>query len=129
MQNITYIRWYVNWGMIAQWSQWVQSPPVPYYLITLHSFCVLRPIAMSTCPDRAQSVSADEMSDDISEEKNEQCTFCSQEHQDNIVHMMEHHYNSHPLIPGHCHPRKEGIKYWAVKQIFSYCVKHNLWEL
>jgi hypothetical protein len=36
MQVITYIRWYVNWGMIAQWSRRVRSPPVPYYLITLH---------------------------------------------------------------------------------------------
>jgi hypothetical protein len=88
-----------------------------------------RRTAMSARPDRAQSVSDDEMSDDISEEKNERRTFCSQEHREKIVNMMERHYNAHPLIPGYCHPSKDGIKYWAVNQMYNYCVEHDLREL
>src|SRR5882762_7463279 len=57
-------------------------------------------------------------------------TFCPLEHRDTIVKMMERHFCAHPLIPGYSAPTLEGIKSWAVKQIYEYCVHYdlpNLW--
>jgi len=53
-------------------------------------------------------------------------TFCPLEHHDTIVKMMERHFCAHPLIPGYSAPTPEGIKSWAVKQIYEYCVHYNL---
>ncbi|EDR07055.1 uncharacterized protein LACBIDRAFT_299388 [Laccaria bicolor S238N-H82] len=57
-------------------------------------------------------------------------TFCPPEHRDAMVNMMERHFCAHPLIPGYSAPMPEGIKAWAVKQIYEFCVDHslpNLW--
>ena len=57
-------------------------------------------------------------------------TFCPLEHRDTIVEMMERHLCAHPLIPGYSAPTPEGIKAWAVKQSYEFCVLHdlpNLW--
>ena len=56
--------------------------------------------------------------------------FCPLEHRDTIVAMIERHFCAHPLIPGYSAPTPEGIKAWAVKQIYEFCVLHdlpNLW--
>ena len=56
--------------------------------------------------------------------------FCPLEHRDTIVTMIERHFCTHPLIPGYSAPTPEGIKAWAVKQIYEFCVLHdlpNLW--
>jgi len=57
-------------------------------------------------------------------------TFCLLKHHVAMVEMMECHFCAHPLIPGYSAPTPEGIKAWAVKQIYEYCVLHdlpNLW--
>ena len=57
-------------------------------------------------------------------------TFCPIELRTAIVDMMERHFCAHPLIPGYSAPTPEGIKAWAVKQIYEYCVHNdlpNLW--
>lgn len=56
-------------------------------------------------------------------------TFCSSEFRTNIVDMMERHLCAHPLIPGYSAPSREGIKEWAVKQMYEFCVKHDLREV
>jgi hypothetical protein len=43
--------------------------------------------------------------------------------------MMEKHYCAHPLIPGYAHPSPEGIKKWAIQQMYNFCVKHDLCEV
>jgi hypothetical protein len=43
--------------------------------------------------------------------------------------MMERHLCAHPLIPGYSAPSREGIKEWAVKQMYEFCVKHDLREV
>jgi hypothetical protein len=43
---------------------------------------------------------------------------------------MEWHFCAHPLIPGYSAPTPEGIKAWAVKQAYEFCVLRdlpNLW--
>ncbi|KAF8229745.1 hypothetical protein L208DRAFT_1285137 [Tricholoma matsutake] len=55
-------------------------------------------------------------------------TFCTLEFHTNIMDMMEQHLCAHPLIPGYSAPSPEGIKEWAVKQMFEFCVKHDLCE-
>src|SRR6266702_272763 len=57
-------------------------------------------------------------------------TFCPIEHHAAVVEMMERHFCAHPLIPGYSAPTPKGIKAWAVKQIYQFCVLHdlpNLW--
>ena len=44
--------------------------------------------------------------------------------------MMEHHFCAHPLIPGYSAPTPDGIKAWAVKQMYEFCTIRelpNLW--
>ncbi|KAJ7223374.1 hypothetical protein GGX14DRAFT_310039, partial [Mycena pura] len=48
---------------------------------------------------------------------------------------MHQHSLAHPLIPGYCAPTATAIHYWAVKQIYEFCVEHAypglfayLWE-
>ena len=56
-------------------------------------------------------------------------TFCPLEHRDTIIMIMERHFCAHPLIPGYSHPSAQGIREWAVKQIYAYCVKYDLREV
>ncbi|KAJ3751557.1 hypothetical protein DFH05DRAFT_1570663 [Lentinula detonsa] len=55
--------------------------------------------------------------------------FCSPEFRQPIIDLMEQHYCAHPLIPGYAHPSLGGIKEWAVKKIYSFCVKNDLREV
>ena len=57
-------------------------------------------------------------------------TFCPIEHHEAVINMMEQHFCAHPLIPGYSAPTPEGIKAWSVKQIYEFCILHdlpNLW--
>jgi hypothetical protein len=62
------------------------------------------------------------------EEVDARRTFCPLENRQPIIDMMENHYCAHPLIPGYSHPSAAGIRYWAVKQMYEYCVDHDLRE-
>jgi len=58
----------------------------------------------------------------------EKRTFCELEYRETITDMMERHFCAHPLIPGYSHPSPTGIREWAVKQMYDFCVKHDLRE-
>ena len=60
-------------------------------------------------------------SDADDETANERHTFCPVEHRDTLVQIMEQHFCAHPLIPGYSAPTPEGIKAWAVRQIYEFC--------
>ncbi|KAJ3535176.1 hypothetical protein NMY22_g6606 [Coprinellus aureogranulatus] len=60
---------------------------------------------------------------------NERRTFCVAEHREPIITMMERHFCAHPLIPGYAPPSSEGIRSWAVAQMYAYCVKNDLREV
>ncbi|KAG6835378.1 hypothetical protein H0H93_002014, partial [Arthromyces matolae] len=53
-------------------------------------------------------------------------TFCPQPYRDHIIKLMEKHYCAHPLIPGYAMPHPDGIKKWAVRNMYSFCVEHDL---
>ena len=55
-------------------------------------------------------------------------SFCLSEHHNRIIDMVELHLCAHPLVPGYSAPSPEGIRYWAVREIYQYCVKHDLRE-
>jgi hypothetical protein len=46
-----------------------------------------------------------------------------------VVEMMERHLCAHPLIPGYSAPMLEGVREWAVKQIYQFCATHDLLNL
>jgi len=57
-------------------------------------------------------------------------TFCPLELCCSVVDLMERHLCAHPLIPGYSAPTPEGIKAWAVKQMYEFCHEQdlpNLW--
>ena len=77
-----------------------------------------------------QAPTSAENEESADEANNTRQTFCPLEHRDAVVNMMERHFCAHPLIPGYSAPTPEGIKAWAVKQIYEFCVDHglpNLW--
>ncbi|KAJ6552665.1 hypothetical protein DFH09DRAFT_925044 [Mycena vulgaris] len=55
--------------------------------------------------------------------------FCPAAYREPIVNMMEKHYCAHPLLPGYAEPSPEGIKRWAVMQMYKFCVEHALQEV
>jgi len=55
-------------------------------------------------------------------------TFCLTYLHDAIIAMVEHHFCAHPLIPGYSAPTELGIQYWAVKQIYTFCVDNGIPE-
>ncbi|KAH8985839.1 hypothetical protein EDB86DRAFT_2832928 [Lactarius hatsudake] len=76
---------------------------------------------------RAESIAEDEPDEETTSGRR---TFCPIEYREAVVDMMERHFCAHPLIPGYSAPTPEGIKAWAVKQMYSLCVRHdlpNLW--
>ncbi|KAJ6614377.1 hypothetical protein B0H10DRAFT_1803689 [Mycena sp. CBHHK59/15] len=62
-------------------------------------------------------------------EKTTRRTFCPASYREPIVAMMEKHYCAHPLLPGYAHPSPEGIKRWAVLQMYRFCVDNGLREV
>lgn len=56
-------------------------------------------------------------------------TFCIKDHRETIIDMMATHQCDHPFIPGYTHPSAGGIRYWAVQQMYEFCVKHDLREV
>ncbi|KAJ6607050.1 hypothetical protein B0H10DRAFT_2073246 [Mycena sp. CBHHK59/15] len=77
--------------------------------------------------DVAGDVSGEEEEDE--EDKPARRTFCPAVYRDRIVAMMEKHFCAHPLLPGYAMPTAEGIKRWAVSQIYQFCVEHGLREV
>jgi hypothetical protein len=67
--------------------------------------------------------------DEGSEVRRERRAFCPEEYRKSIVEMMEKHYCAHPLIPGYAPPSAEGIRLWAVKQMYQFCFQNDLCEV
>ena len=56
------------------------------------------------------------------------CTFCPKECREPIINMLEQHLCAHPLIPGYAHPSCTGIHKLAVREMYLFCVMHDLHE-
>lgn len=93
-----------------------------------NSKLTIRIPALSTIHETGPIAGDEPISDE--ETTPERRTFCPIEYRDHVVDMMERHFCAHPLIPGFSAPTPDGIKIWAVKQIYNFCVLHelpNLW--
>ncbi|KAJ6558978.1 hypothetical protein B0H10DRAFT_2369275 [Mycena sp. CBHHK59/15] len=77
----------------------------------------------------ADAASGDDDSEAEGTEKATRRTFCPAMYREPIVNMMEKHYCAHPLLPGYAPPSPEGIKRWAVMQMYKFCVEHALREV
>jgi hypothetical protein len=80
-------------------------------------------------PDATDLESGGESEEEEEEEKATRRTFCPARFREHILNMMEKHYCAHPLLPGWAHPSPEGIKRWAVSQMYKFCVEHGLREV
>ncbi|KAF7314814.1 SWIM-type domain-containing protein [Mycena kentingensis (nom. inval.)] len=61
--------------------------------------------------------------------------FVHEDLQPEVLAMLHQHSLAHPLIPGYCAPTASAIRYWAVEQMYKFCVEHDvphlwayLWE-
>jgi hypothetical protein len=54
--------------------------------------------------------------------------FCPEPYRKPAEEMAEQHLCTHPLIPGYSRPTPEGIRYWAVKEMYTFCVDNDLPE-
>lgn len=71
-------------------------------------------------------VGVDEKEESEEESKRE---FCPEERRQQVVDLIERHLCAHPLIPGYSKPDADAIYDWAVRQIYTFCVDHDLPEL
>ncbi|PVF90972.1 hypothetical protein CPB86DRAFT_676043, partial [Serendipita vermifera] len=55
--------------------------------------------------------------------------FCPLELRQPLFDMVELHFCAHSSIPGMSAPTKEGIWWWAVKQLWDFCTRYHLPEL
>jgi hypothetical protein len=55
--------------------------------------------------------------------------FCSEDLRERVVELLERHYCAHPDIPGMARPDPDGIRAWAVKEMYTFCKRHDLKEL
>ncbi|KAJ7342562.1 hypothetical protein DFH08DRAFT_1012256 [Mycena albidolilacea] len=89
------------------------------------------PKATKVHKEVAEDEAASSSSEDEGAEgkKSSRRTFCPSIYREPILTMMEKHYCAHPLLPGYAHPSAEGIKRWAVSQMYKFCVEHGLREV
>jgi hypothetical protein len=80
--------------------------------------------AMAQCGERM--VSKEHKIDEPRLGEHEQHTFCPLDLRDPVIKLIEAHFCAHPLIPGYSAPTPEGIRAWAVKQMYEFCHKHDL---
>ncbi|KAL0565472.1 hypothetical protein V5O48_016550 [Marasmius crinis-equi] len=52
--------------------------------------------------------------------------FCPRHLRQSVLDMMKQHYCAHPMIPGYSALTPEGIRYWAVKEIYEVCQRNDL---
>jgi hypothetical protein len=55
--------------------------------------------------------------------------FCPKDLHEEIKKMMTRHQDAHPLIPGYAKSTADGIRWWATKQMYQFCERHNLPEV
>ncbi|KAJ7697483.1 hypothetical protein B0H17DRAFT_870000, partial [Mycena rosella] len=89
------------------------------------------PVPKATAPKKARAMEPESVADSEEEEEQKKTrhTFCPPSYREPIISMMEKHFCAHPLLPGYAEPSPEGIKRWAVQQMYKFCVEHGLPEV
>ncbi|KAK7438928.1 hypothetical protein VKT23_009431 [Stygiomarasmius scandens] len=80
-------------------------------------------------PKPSNEPSAESESEAEDDTVQERRTFCPSEYRATIQEMMDNHLHAHPLIPGYAAPTQQGIREWAVKQMYRHCEKNDLREV
>jgi hypothetical protein len=78
---------------------------------------------------RGVEVSRTADSDEEQEKRKPRRIFCPKDLHEQIKKMMTRHQDAHPLIPGYANPTADGIRWWAVKQMYQFCERHDLPEV
>jgi len=73
--------------------------------------------------------SSNDESDDKSGTLGSRHQFCPADLREAVLSLVTMHFCVHPSIPGYAAPSREGIRWWAVQQMYNFCVKHDLKEL
>jgi hypothetical protein len=55
--------------------------------------------------------------------------FCPLDLLETVRLLIEKHFCAHPLIPGYARPSEVGIRWWAVQEMYDFCVRNHLSEL
>ena len=100
------------------------APPSP--IPTVPKVTLLLPTA-SPATDTNNSA-PDNSEKDTEKQETQRHNFCPMDYRESIVDLIECHYCAHPIIPGYSHPSPEGIRAWAVKEMYEFCKKYDLRE-
>lgn len=55
--------------------------------------------------------------------------FCPLDLRDAVTTLIERHYCAHPSIPGYARPDVASIRWWAVEEMYRFCMRNSLREL
>lgn len=55
--------------------------------------------------------------------------FCPVDLRESVTSLVTAHFCAHPSIPGYARPSDVGIRWWAVQEMYNFCVRNNLPEL
>jgi hypothetical protein len=55
--------------------------------------------------------------------------FCPLDLREKVRSLIEKHFCTHPSIPGYPAPTEAGIRWWAVQEMYDFCVRNRLCEL
>ncbi|KAJ6483695.1 hypothetical protein DFH09DRAFT_1340301 [Mycena vulgaris] len=109
------------------------DPAILARAMKAHMTGAAAPVPKATAPKKARVVEPESVGDSERQEEEEEMmmrrTFCPPSYREPIVSMMEKHFCAHPLLPGYAEPSPEGIKRWAVQQMYKFCVEHGLPEV
>jgi hypothetical protein len=55
--------------------------------------------------------------------------FCPVDLREKVRSLIERHFCAHPSIPGYARPNEVAIRWWAVQEMYDFCVRNRLCEL
>jgi hypothetical protein len=83
-----------------------------------------------TQPALSQSTdSTDTDGDSDTEDNATRRQFCPLDLREAVINLIERHYCAHPMIPGNARPDVASIRWRAVEDMYTFCVRNSLREL
>ena len=81
------------------------------------------------CPNSPPPNDPTDSEDSDTEDMGTRRQFCPLDLQEKVRSLIEKHFCAHPSIPGYARPSEVGIRWWAVQEMYNFCVRNCLCEL
>jgi hypothetical protein len=81
-------------------------------------------------PRREEVGPSDEDSEDGNKsDRHARRIFCSDDFRDGLIKLVEKHLHAHVGIPGESRSTRDGIRWWAVREMWGFCHRNDLPEI